>query len=137
MGTPLNLHISLQKPHALLDRREAERVPVTGQVRYTAEEQFHGVSHGGTLRDLSKTGCQIVSHHPPTQRSRITLTLHLSDGQEPLCIVDAIVRQVRGSVLGVKFPRLTSEARRRLQALVLQRARRSEAIDKRTAFRIA
>jgi len=128
--------INPRKAHSLLDRREAERAPVECQITYTGEDCYHGGSGVGTLRDLSKTGCQIIGVRPPLPGSHITLTLYLPDNQPPMCLVGSIVSQVRGHVFGVKFPALTANARKRLQALILQRVSRHQH-SRRSAFRIA
>lgn|SRR5262245_14758580 len=132
----LDLGIDARKAHALLDRREAERVSIECQVTYTPEDGLGGGSQVGTLRDLAKTGCQILSVQPPATGSRITLTLHLPDGQTPMCLVGTTVCQVKGNVFGVQFPPLTSDERRRLQTVIFQRATRGESSGKRAAFRI-
>lgn len=137
MGNSFNLHSSIHRPHALLDRRYAQRVPVVCQVTYTAEARTHEGSQTGMLRNLSKAGCQLAAAQPPAEGSRITLTLYLSDGQPPMCLGEVTVCQVQGQVFGVKFPPLTPEQRRRLQSVVLQRARRSENLNPRAAFRLA
>ena len=47
---------------AYLDRRDAERVPISMQVFYVTDEPL-GCSRGqGRLVDLSKTGCKIRNH---------------------------------------------------------------------------
>jgi PilZ domain len=76
----LDLTINPKKAHALLDRRYAERAPAHYRITYAGEEDFDECTGEGTVRDLSKTGCQIISLNPPALGSRITLTLYLPDG---------------------------------------------------------
>src|ERR1041384_163670 len=125
--------IDLKPTHKLLDRREAERVPIHCPVTFTSDDGSEGT---GTLRNLSKTGCQILSMCPPVSGSRITLTCYLPDGKPPVCLVGVLVCQVRGHLLGVKFKTLTGEERRRLQYLILSRVTLSDLGHQRAAFRV-
>jgi len=47
-----------QKPHSLLDRRYAERVPIRYRVAYSGAEGARIVRGEGILTNLSKTGCK-------------------------------------------------------------------------------
>jgi len=132
----LNVSINLKKAHALLDRRYAERALVRYRIAYEGEEAFHGCTGEGQLQDLSKTGCKIVSLNPPRLGSRITLTLYLPDGNPPMNLVGTTVCRVSGHTFGIKFPPLTSEERKRLQAIILKRVTLSDSPRERAAFRI-
>jgi c-di-GMP-binding flagellar brake protein YcgR len=135
-SSPLNLRINPKKTHALLDRRYAERVPVHYRITYEGEKDFDECTGEGTLRDLSKTGCQVISLKPPALGSRITLTLSLPDGKPPLCLVGATVCRVAGHVCGVRFPAMASEERKRVQDMILKRVTLSGSARQRAAFRI-
>jgi c-di-GMP-binding flagellar brake protein YcgR len=121
-----------------LDRRGAERAPMECPVSFTSEERHdYRAEVEGTLRDLSKTGCQIFSLQPPSQGSQITLILFLPDGGPPMRLIGTAVRHVRGRVFGAEFLLLTPEERRRLQAIVFKYVTWSVFSLRRPAFRIA
>ena len=127
---------SLNKAHALLDRREAERILMGCPITFTAAESLQMVTGTGTLRNLSKTGCQFISPRPPVPGSRITLTCYFPDGKPPMCMVGALVCHVQGHLVGVKFRMLTEEERRRLQCMILRHVTVSTSAHQRAAFRI-
>ena len=74
---------SHQKVHSLLDRRYAERVAFRCQITYSGEEGARIVTGGGTLKNLSKTGCKILGTTTSSLGGSLTLHLHLEDGQAP------------------------------------------------------
>ena len=84
------LKINNQKPHSLLDRRYAERVPIRYRINYSGEEGARIVTGEGTLKDLSKTGCKILGATTSSLGSRITLLLDLEDGQPPMRLTDVL-----------------------------------------------
>ena len=127
-----------QAEDAYLDRRGAERAPMDCPVTFTSEERLEDRSKvEGTLLDLSKTGCQIYSLKPPAPGSHITLILSLPDGEPPMCLIGTIVRRVGGRKFGAEFLPLSSEGRRRLQAIILKHVTWSVYSWRRPAFRIA
>lgn len=104
----LNSRIHSKIQSALLERREAERVPMHVRVTYMhASETFTNTAEG-FIRDLSPIGCGIRGRISPVVGSKISLTLCLPDREPPLCIVDARVAWVAGDFFGVKFPKLTT-----------------------------
>ena len=126
-----------QKAHALLDRRDAERVSVRCRVSYSEQKGARIVTEEGTLKDLSKTGCKIFG---PTTRSKgscLTLILHLEDGQAPFRLNDVTVSSVGKDSFSVKFPKLPAEDRKRLLEVVRKNASLAALDNRRTAFRIA
>ncbi len=127
-----------QAEDANLDRRAAERVPMDCPVTFASEERLKDRAKvEGTLLDISKTGCQIYSQEPPAPGSHITLILFLPDGEPPMCLIGTIVRRVHGRVFGAEFLPLSSEGRRRLQAIILKHVTWSVYAWRRPAFRIA
>ena len=127
---------SHQKVHSLLDRRYAERVAFRCQITYSGEEGARIVTGGGTLRNLSKTGCKILGTTTSSLGGSLTLHLHLEDGQAPLCLTDAIVSGIDKSTFSVRFPSLSLDDRKRLQDIVWKNISLSSAHNRRTAFRI-
>jgi len=122
--------------HAPLDRRYAERVPINYRVTYAGTEGARVVKIEGSLRDLSQTGCKILGTVLPAEGARLTVTLHLEDGQAPLRVTDATVSWIKGSVFALRFPKLTEEERKRIQAVIWKHVTLSPSKNHRAAFRI-
>jgi hypothetical protein len=130
------LKINRQKAHSLLDRRYAERVPIQYRITYSGEEGARIVAGEGVLKDLSKTGCKILGVAQSSLGSRLTLLLDLEDGETPMRITDVIVSWIARDSFAVKFPKLSSEERKRLQEVIWKNISLSSLDDQRTAFRI-
>ena len=130
------LKINNQKAHSLLDRRDAERVPIRCRISYSGEEGARIVTGEGTLKDLSKTGCKILGATTSSLGSSLTLLLCLEDGQAPMCLTGAIVSWIDRDSFAVRFPRLSAEERKRLQDVIWKNVSLSSLDDRRTAFRI-
>jgi c-di-GMP-binding flagellar brake protein YcgR len=130
------LKINNQKPHSLLDRRYAERVPIRYRINYSGEEGARIVTGEGTLKDLSKTGCKILGATTSSLGSSLTLHLYLADGQTPMCLTDVIVSWIARDSFAVRFSRLSADERRLLQEVILKNVSLSSLDDRRTAFRI-
>jgi hypothetical protein len=121
----------------VLDRRQAQRVPLHVYVLYTSYGEEELPSDGeGRVRNLSKKGCQIVGTTCVVRGSLVTLSLNLDDGQPPLCLPGAIVCWTSGDCFSVKFPPLTNEARYRLQQMVLKFAALREVSRTHSAFKV-
>ena len=119
-----------------LDRRQAQRVPLQVHVLYTSDQDTGPCDGEGRLRNLSKKGCQIVGSVRLARGSLVTLSLNLNDGQPPLCLPGTTVCWTEGDAFSVKFPPMTTDARQRLQQVVLKFATRREISRAHTAFRI-
>lgn len=130
------LKINTQKAHSLLDRRYAERVPIRYRITYFGEEGARIVPGEGALTDLSQTGCKILGIAPSPLGSRLTLLLDLEDGQAPMRLTDVIVSWIFKDSFAVKFPKLSSDERKRLQDVIWKNISVSSLDDRRTAFRI-
>ena len=122
--------------HAPLDRRYAERVPIHYRVTYLGTEGARLIKTEGSLRDLSQTGCKVLGTLLPTLGSTFTVTLHLDDGHAPLCLTDATVSWIKGSMFAVRFPKLAEEERKRIQGVIWKHVTLSPSKNDRTAFRI-
>jgi len=130
------LKINTQKAHSLLDRRYAERVPIRYRITYFGEEGARIVAGEGALKDLSKTGCKILGAAPSPLGSRLTLLLDIEDGHAPMRLADVIVSWISKESFAVKFPKLSSDERKRLQEVIWKNISISSLDDRRTAFRI-
>lgn len=122
--------------HAPLDRRYAERVPIHYRVTYLGTEGARLIKTEGSLRDLSQTGCKVLGTLLPTLGDTLTVTLHLDDGHAPLCLTDATVSWIKGSMFAVRFPKLAEEERKRIQGVIWKHVTVSPSKNHRTAFRI-
>jgi PilZ domain len=120
-----------------LDRRRAERAPIDCPICFISEERGDdGSKRAGKLLDLSKTGCRIFSLQPPAPGSQITLILSLPDGMPPIRLIGTTVRHVCGHEFGAEFLPLTSEERRRVQAIIFKHVTWSAYSLRRPAFQI-
>lgn len=127
--------LPFRKAATVLDRRDAERVPLRTYVSYMTDEG-KGLSRGqGWLVDLSKTGCKIAGPVLMVGTSA-TLVLYFQDEKDPLCISDATVTWRDGESFGVRFPKLKGADRQRLQELVLRFATFRGRSQEHTAFRL-
>ena len=125
-----------RKTGTVLDRRDAERVPLHTYVSYVTDERM-GLSRGqGWLVDLSKTGCKIVGPVLMLGTS-VTIVLYFQDEKDPLCVCGATVTWTDGDSFGVRFPKLNGAERQRLQELVLRFATLQGNSGEHTAFRLA
>lgn len=125
-----------RKSATVLDRRDAERVPLRIYVSYMTDARI-GLSRGqGWLVDLSKTGCKIAGPVLMVGTSA-TLVLYFQDEKDPLCISHATVTWSHGESFGVRFPKLKSADRQRLQELELRCATFRGNNLEHTAFRLA
>src|SRR5690348_11173645 len=133
-GVKRELH--WRKTSTVLDRRDAERVPLRSYVSYVTDERM-GLSRGqGWLVDLSKTGCKITGPVLMLGTS-VTIVLYFADEQDPLCVCGATVTWSDGDSFGVRFPKLNGADRQRLQELVLKFATLRGKSQQHTAFRLA
>lgn len=130
----LEQNLRATNAHTPLDRRYAERVPIHYRVIYTGTEGARLIKTKGSLIDLSKTGCKILGTMLPVAGGCLTVTLYLEDGQAPLCLTDATVSWIKGSVFAVRFPKLTQDERKRIQGMIWKHVTLSK--NHRTAFRI-
>jgi len=128
--------INEQKAHSLLDRRYAERVPIRYRVAYSGTEGARIVHEQGVLKNLSKTGCKIVSAAAISLGSRLTLLLYLEDTKAPMRITDTLVSWAAKDSFSVKFPKLSPEERKRLQDVIFKNISLSAVNHRRAAFRI-
>lgn len=127
---------SAPRTHDPLDRRYAERALIHHEVTYTGTEGARFTTSTGSLKDLSKTGCKILGTTLPAIGGTLTITLHLDDGQPPLCLTGATVSWIKGSLFAVRFPKLIDNERKRIQAVIWKHVSLSKAKHHRTAFRI-
>ncbi len=127
----------VRKSQALKDSRYAERVAVNCRETYTGEIPSQPHAGEGLTKDVSLTGCKIVSNRPVTRGTLLTLTIALPDGQPPLSIFSAHVVWVAGAQFSVRFMHLPKENRKRLQAFIWRNIGQGAVDDQWARFRIA
>lgn len=125
-----------RKPHVGLDNRHSERVAVSCGVIYRGEISTHPHVGQGLTRDISRTGCNIVSERPVTRGTLLTLTIALPDGHPPMVLPSAHVVWVAGCQFSVRFMVVSSEQRKRLQSFIWRRISHNTVSDRRTRFRL-
>lgn len=121
--------------HALLDQRYAERVPIHYRVTYTGTDGARLIWTEGSLRDLSKTDCKIFGSSLPSAGRGFTPTLY-DDGQIPMALTNASVSWFKYSISAVWFPKLPSDQRRRIQAMIWTHVTLTPSKQQHAAFRI-
>lgn len=128
--------VSAQKPYAPLDSRHTERVTVSCSVSYCGEISTQPHEGEGLTKDLSLSGCKVVSEAPVTRGTLITLKIMLMDGQPPLRLASAHVIWVSGCHFSVRFMQVTSEQRKRLQAFIWRNISQESVSNRRARFRL-
>ena len=126
-----------RKPLKLRDGRYAERVAVTCRVSYTGEIPSQPHAGDGLTKDVSLTGCKIVSNRSVTRGTLLTLTIALPDGQPPLRVFSAHVIWVSGPQFSVRFMHLSQDNRKRLQSFIWKNIGKGAVDDQWARFRIA
>jgi len=125
-----------RKPYVPLDNRYAERVAVTCQVRYVGEVPTQPHQGEGLTKNISVSGCHVISDRPVTRGTLLTLTVALPDGSPPLTIKSAHVVWVSGCQFSVRFMDLIQEHRKRLQSFIWKSISHKTVSDQRTRFRL-
>ena len=132
----MNAMINSRKSCRPLDHRYAERVAITCRVHYVGEISTQPHQGEGLTKNISLSGCQIVSDQRVTRGTLLTLTIALPDGLPQLWLNSAHVIWVSGCHFSVRFMNLSQEHRKRLQAFIWKRISRDNVSDQRTRFRL-
>jgi len=125
-----------RKPYVPLDNRYAERVAVTCRVRYVGEVPTQPHQGEGLTKNISVSGCHVLSDRPVTRGTLLTLTVALPDGSPSLTIKSAHVVWVSGCQFSVRFLDLSQEHRKRLQSFIWKSISHKTVSDQRTRFRL-
>jgi len=128
--------MNTQKPYTLLDGRYAERVAVTCRVQYAGEVSTQPHKGEGLTKDVSVSGCKMVSDRPVTRGTLLTLTITLPDGQPPLSLKSAHVVWVSGCQYSVRFMDLSQDHRKRLQSFIWKSISHDTVSNRRARFRL-
>ena len=130
------LTMSGRKSYVPLDSRYAERVAVTCRIRYVGEVPTQPHQGEGLTKNLSVSGCHIISDRPVTRGTLLTLTIMLPDGLPQLVLKSAHVVWVSGCQFSVRFMDLNRDYRKRLQSFILKSISHNTVSDHRTRFRL-
>jgi hypothetical protein len=99
------------------ERRTGGRMLAHCHVHYRRTDGRLGVLEEGLLKDMSMTGCHILTKAALQPGERITLVVYFNDGQLPITLPGTICWRQHHRV-GVRFPDMTAEERTRLEAIV-------------------
>jgi hypothetical protein len=127
---------SKRPPHLLKDGRYAERVTVNCRVTYKGEIASQPHSGEGLTKDLSLSGCKVISNRPVTRGTLLTLNIALPDGLGPLQLSSAHVVWVSGAEFSVRFMHLSQDIRKRIQSFIWKNITHATVSDRRARFRI-
>ena len=132
------MHLTMQSRRAYkpLDNRYAERVTLTCQVSFVGEIPTQPHRGEGVTKNLSVSGCQIVSDQRVTRGTLLTLTMALPDGLPTLVLKSGHVVWVSGSQFSIRFMDVGQEQRKRLQSFIWKSISRDNMSDQRTRFRL-
>ncbi len=137
MKRPLSTSIkSLQPAYSSLDKRYSERVAVTCPVRYSGEVPTQPHKGEGVTKDISLSGCKMISEHPVTRGTLLSLMIALPDGEGPLKLSSAHIVWVSGCHFSVRFMHLSQTDRKRIQAFLWKNITHDTVQNQRTRFRL-
>jgi len=79
-----------------------------------------GFEAEGTLKDVSTSGCRVISTVELQRGMILKLSVFLPDHQWPLRVEEAIVRWTKGQEFGVEFTSIRLAERERLRTLIMK-----------------
>lgn len=126
----------LQPAYSSLDKRFSERVVITCPVRYSGEVATQPHEGQGVTKDLSLSGCKIVSEHPVTRGTLLSLAIALPDGEGLLSLASAHVVWVSGCHFSVRFMEVSQANRKRIQAFLWKNITHDTVQNQRARFRL-
>ena len=130
------LMMSGRKSYVPLDNRYAERVAITCRVRYVGEVPTQPHQGEGLTKNISVSGCHVISDRPVTRGTLLTLTIMLPDGLPQLLLKSAHVVWVSGCQFSVRFMDLNRDHRKRIQSFIWKSISHHTVSDQRTRFRL-
>ena len=125
-----------RKQYSPLDKRCAERVAITCRVRYTGEVPTQPHQGEGLTKNISVSGCHVITDQHVTRGTLLTLTISLPDGLPILSLESALVVWVSGSQFSVRFLDLSRDHRKRIQNFIWKSISHNTVSDQRTRFRL-
>ncbi|MBX3306835.1 MAG: PilZ domain-containing protein [Nitrospira sp.] len=125
-----------RKQYSPLDKRCAERVAITCRVHYTGEVPTQPHQGEGLTKNISVSGCHVISDQHVTRGTLLTLTIALPDGLPQLSLESALVVWVSGNQFSVRFLDLSRDHRKRIQNFIWKSISHHTVSDHRTRFRL-
>ncbi|MBL8037025.1 MAG: PilZ domain-containing protein [Nitrospira sp.] len=125
-----------RKQYSPLDKRCSERVAITCRVRYKGEVPTQPHQGEGLTKNISVSGCHVISDRPATRGTLLTLTIALPDGLPQLSLESALVVWASGNQFSVRFLDLSHDHRKRIQAFIWKSISHNTVSDQRTRFRL-
>ena len=125
-----------RKQYSPLDKRCAERVAITCRVRYTGEVPTQPHQGEGLTKNISVSGCHVITDQHVTRGTLLTLTIALPDGLPTLSLESALVVWVSGSQFSVRFLDLSRDHRKRIQNFIWKSISHNTVSDQRARFRL-
>ena len=125
-----------RKQYRPLDKRCAERCAITCRVHYTGEVPTQPHQGEGLTKNISVSGCHVISDQHVTRGTLLTLTIALPDGLPQLSLESALVVWVSGSQFSVSFLALSRDHRKRIQNFIWKSISHHTVSDQRTRFRL-
>lgn len=119
-----------------LDKRYTERLITGCPVQYKGEIPSQPHAGQGLTKDISVSGCKIISDRRVTRGTLLALTIALPDGEGPLCLTAAHVVWVSGCHFSVRFMQLSADQRKRLQAYIWKHMSLTTVHNQRPRFRL-
>ena len=132
----VELIMNNRKPYVPMDNRYTERVAITCRVRYTGEVPTQPHQGENLTKNVSVSGCSVISDRPVTRGTLLTLIISLPDGLPQLTIKSAHVVWVSGCQFSVRFMDLSQDHRKRLQSFIWKSISHKTVSDQRTRFRL-
>ena len=126
----------LRPTYASLDKRFTERLTIACKVQYKGDIPSQPHAGQGLTKDISLSGCKIISDHPVTRGTLLSLTIDLPDGEGPLRLAAAHVIWVSGCQFSVRFMELSQDQRKRLQTCIWKNISHMTVHDQRPRFRL-
>lgn len=127
---------TLQPAYSSLDKRYSERVAVTCPVRYSGEVPAQPHKGEGVTKDISLSGCKLISDRPVTRGTLLSLSIALPDGDAPLALTSVHVIWVSGCHFSVRFMNLTPADRKRIQSFLWKNITHDTVHNQRARFRL-
>lgn len=137
MKRPMTTSVkALRSTYSSLDKRYSERVSVTCPVRYSGEVSTQPHKGEGVTKDISLSGCKMISERPVTRGTLLSLTIALPDGESPLKLASAHVVWVSGCQFSVRFLDISQANRKRIQAFLWKNITHDTVQNQRARFRL-
>ncbi len=137
MKRPMSTSVTTLPPaYSSLDKRYSERVAITCPVRYSGEVSTQPHKGEGVTKDISLSGCKMISERPVTRGTLLSLAIALPDGEGPMKLTSAHVVWVSGCHFSVRFLEISQHNRKRIQSFLWKNITHDTVHNQRARFRL-